>query len=163
MTANLDLAGLKTLAEAATPGPWHTEEPIALGVGWSGGAICIVHGLPAPPQSQRNAAFIAALDPQTVLALIAAAEEPTDFEAYESAMVRALGAERLKVDLLKRSIEELAVVATEAAFMLAETNHGGLTFARSESMLKALRAAGVSIPAQCSACPHGLDHGEVPT
>lgn len=50
---------------------------------------------------------------------------------------------------------ELFRVATEAAAMLAETNHGGLSFARSASMQNALVAAGVPIPAQCSACPHG--------
>jgi len=60
---------------------------------------------------------------------------------------------------LREQRDRLQAVATEAAFMLAETNHGGLTFARSESMLKALRAAGVDLPKQCEACPHGLDHG----
>lgn len=37
-------------------------------------------------------------------------------------------------------------VAIEAAAMLAETNHGGLTFERSESMRLALEAAGVLVP-----------------
>lgn len=46
------------------------------------------------------------------------------------------------------------LVATEAAAMLAETNHGGLSHRRSVSMEKALRAAGIPIPPQCSACPH---------
>ena len=48
-------------------------------------------------------------------------------------------------------------VATEAAAMLAETRHGGLMHARSESLGAALKAAGVAIPGQCSACPHGRD------
>jgi ketosteroid isomerase-like protein len=50
--------------------------------------------------------------------------------------------------------KELEAVAREAAAMLAETNHGGLTHARSESVRDALVKAGVEIPAQCSACPH---------
>lgn len=45
-------------------------------------------------------------------------------------------------------------VCTEAAAMLAETNHGGLSFKRRESMRLALEAASVPIPAQCAACPH---------
>ncbi len=76
-----------------------------------------------------------------------------DADAYERAMVRALGAERLKVDLHERRLVELARVAHEAAAMLAETNHGGLTHARSESMRKALERAGVEVPKMCSECP----------
>lgn len=53
--------------------------------------------------------------------------------------------------------DALKTVATEAAAMLAETNHGGLSFARSASMQNALVLAGVPIPKQCSACPHGPD------
>lgn len=48
----------------------------------------------------------------------------------------------------------LRVVALEAAAMLAETNHGGLTHARSASMRKALVAANVEIPEQGARCPH---------
>lgn len=55
----------------------------------------------------------------------------------------------------ERRSKELETVATEAAAMLAETNHGGLSFARSASMQNALVAAHVPIPACCSACPHG--------
>jgi len=51
----------------------------------------------------------------------------------------------------------LRAVATEAAAMLAETRHGGLTHARSESLGATLKAAGVPIPPQCPACPHGRD------
>ncbi len=50
-------------------------------------------------------------------------------------------------------LEQLRTVALEAAIMLAETNHGGLTHARSESMRKALEKAGVEIPRQCADCP----------
>lgn len=50
-------------------------------------------------------------------------------------------------------VPALEAVAIEAAAMLAETNHGGLTHARSESMKRALVAAGVEIPAGCSECP----------
>lgn len=49
----------------------------------------------------------------------------------------------------------LHAVATEAAAMLAETNHGGLSFKRSASMQNALVAAHIPIPPHCSACPHG--------
>jgi hypothetical protein len=52
------------------------------------------------------------------------------------------------------SFSALQLIATEAAAMLAETNHGGLSFARRESMRKALEAAAVPIPPQCTACPH---------
>lgn len=51
-------------------------------------------------------------------------------------------------------LKTLRVVATEAAAMLAETNHGGLSHLRSVSLEAALATAGVSIPFNCSACPH---------
>lgn len=52
------------------------------------------------------------------------------------------------------NVVALQLVALEAAAMLAETNHGGLSFKRSESMRLALEGADVPIPPQCSACPH---------
>lgn len=56
---------------------------------------------------------------------------------------------------LQGQVVRLSLVAAEAAAMLAETCHGGLTHARSASTRRALVAANVAIPAYCSACPHG--------
>jgi hypothetical protein len=61
---------------------------------------------------------------------------------------------RAQLSQSQAEIAALKLVATEAAAMLAETNHGGLTHRRSVSTQLALEAAGVAIPAQCSACPH---------
>lgn len=56
-------------------------------------------------------------------------------------------------------VEELSLVALEAAAMLSETNHGGLTHLRSVSMQMALEAARVPIPPSCSRCPHPARDG----
>lgn len=64
-------------------------------------------------------------------------------------------AQREQLAAASRRLNAIESVATEAAAMLAETNHGGLSFARSASMQNALVAAHIPIPACCSACPHG--------
>ena len=63
---------LTALAEAATPGPWEARP-------YRGGGARIIHRVPGQPficvvncvYSDEDAAFIAACDPKTVLALIA--------------------------------------------------------------------------------------------
>lgn len=65
--------------------------------------------------------------------------------------------------ILSELARVLGVVATQAAAMLSETNHGGLTASRSEAMRLALVAAGVAIPSLCSACPHPVTYsGSLP-
>lgn len=75
------LAELKALAEKATPGPWKhgpgsqmvSTRPVPDVQNCSGFSLVCRSGLGS---HARDAEFIAALDPQTVLALIAAAERP---------------------------------------------------------------------------------------
>ncbi len=100
MTLNLD--DLATLAKAATPGPWTAEDdgdaqlekPRYPGHGatsvyanedceWHVVADCSCnHTCRDDEQQQINAAFIAMLDPQTVLALI---DELLDLRAMKDA------------------------------------------------------------------------------
>ncbi len=69
----LDLDALEALAKAATPGPWtpyetvHADNYVTAGGGvLTGTVVC------GPTYERENTAFIAAANPQTVLALIAA-------------------------------------------------------------------------------------------
>jgi hypothetical protein len=86
----------------------------------------------------------------------AAKEHGAELTSDDIARARVDGAMRFVNEArghLQNQVFRLLGVAAEAAAMLAETNHGGLTHARSESMRKALVKAGVEIPAQCSECP----------
>lgn len=69
----LDLIMLESLAKAATPGPWteFDEDGEAYSCPPATGAFLVEYGADAE-QKMRDIRFIAAVDPQTVLALIAA-------------------------------------------------------------------------------------------
>lgn len=77
--ADLDLARLKALAEKATPGPWVVIDAHKPGIDGDDGKFTIVlfgdEDEPEGVHRKEDAAYIAALDPATVLALIARAEE----------------------------------------------------------------------------------------
>ena len=74
-----DLDALAALAEAATPGPWHVQldsvYPEGRQPGWQptpveGGAIDARWPILAGENQRADAAYIAAADPTTILALI---------------------------------------------------------------------------------------------
>lgn len=78
-----DPGALRALAEAATPGPWYSEVksfvlPARVGVeghrrsvgDYAIAAMCGDSIRPEPGSDAADAAYIAALDPQTVLALL---------------------------------------------------------------------------------------------
>ncbi|MGI4793764.1 MAG: ead/Ea22-like family protein [Janthinobacterium lividum] len=75
-------ADLRKLAEAATPGPWHVDEPSCYiwgpktemvadnGVGDANGAVVRIRGVGGRLPIDANMAFIAAANPKAVLALL---------------------------------------------------------------------------------------------
>ncbi len=83
---NIDLSHIKALAKAATPGPWHCDQCSLFIFGPDGGdmiastddgddgPVLLIRGAGARLPMDENAAFIAACDPTTVLALIAEVE-----------------------------------------------------------------------------------------
>jgi hypothetical protein len=82
MTSPLDLDALQKLAEAATPGPWECpqfRDHPQLFIYKSGGMRRQVAR--ALSEQTSDAAFIAAANPQTVLALIAAARRLARLES----------------------------------------------------------------------------------
>jgi len=67
------LADITALAQAATPGPWANAEGYSVFSGTPPDHIWVcamIAGRPSP-EDLANAAYIAAADPQTVLALVA--------------------------------------------------------------------------------------------
>jgi hypothetical protein len=76
MTAPIDIEKLRQLAEAATPGPWEVSDddmfsPIEVTSDGPGRDICCLDTYDHRPDERANdAAFIAAANPQTVLALL---------------------------------------------------------------------------------------------
>lgn len=77
MSAELDLAGIRARAEAATPGPWHvTHSGVSIystnrtSVGMAGSILA--HG--SELGQGTDAAHIAGMDPVTTLALVAEVE-----------------------------------------------------------------------------------------
>ena len=79
-----DLDALEARAEKATPGPYSVEgrltvigEPVGpfVVIGGDSAAVAEVHDDGAPGEAEANAAYIAACDPQAILALIARVRE----------------------------------------------------------------------------------------
>lgn len=72
-----ELAELRRLAMAATPGLWHREMlelgtggPMTIGVGSKGPPVCIMNGIVESPRGNRDASYVAAVSPAAVLALL---------------------------------------------------------------------------------------------
>ncbi len=94
------LDALEQKAKAATPGPWqncgHARGGCKCGLVWSLPAdmpiATRVHGeetpIPNEDQAKSNAAFIAAANPQTVLALLAVIEEAINLANMTDAHTR---------------------------------------------------------------------------
>lgn len=89
--AEIELDAIEALARAATPGPWKASGP---DVDMPGGGYAVVGTLgsmlPLTPQEEANARYIAALSPDVVLALVAAARrlQPRPCDECGSTMVR---------------------------------------------------------------------------
>jgi hypothetical protein len=102
MTEHINLKALKEAAEKATPGPWTPEGRSTASYVRSPGQVrthhiaqCnawdhpAAHNGPAPSRGQAysNAAFIAATDPQTILALVAVVEAARNVFKCDGRMV----------------------------------------------------------------------------
>ena len=97
----INLDKLEAKARAATPGPWQALENPEMAIRWveamchAGGSVCTAHDNWSLGQNKRNSVFIAAANPETVLALIdrlrrAEKNEATARKALES-VKRAVG------------------------------------------------------------------------
>lgn len=69
-----EIARLRELAQAATPGPWNALRPYRIGV-YSARGLLVACTQRAMAQAEDDAAYIAALSPDAVLALLADRDE----------------------------------------------------------------------------------------
>ncbi len=69
---DMNIDKLKEAAEKATPGPWHVDHVVCVRTPGDGDSVAVAVSDRTLPrgQSKHNAAFIAAADPTTILALI---------------------------------------------------------------------------------------------
>ena len=92
-----ELARLRALADAATPGPWragtHERENVFCAYGATMGPERVLLRMNREfPGFKRDAAFIAAANPAVVLALIAVVEQAADNGMQTIALQEALAA-----------------------------------------------------------------------
>jgi len=86
MTLPTQYKELRELAEKATPGPWKREGRY-IKVNMQQPVVCEVESR----ESRDNAAFIAAANPQTILALLQELEEARGLLAEASVAIKGLG------------------------------------------------------------------------
>lgn len=129
-----DLAALKRLAEEATPGPWDTDENSVWGAcdpddtTSRGMGINILQCRASVPrwakvpldyeQSERNAAFIAAANPATILSLATLIEaQAAEIEGLRKAVEEAVTAAMWSEKALERYDNALGLDVDEAALV----------------------------------------------
>lgn len=113
-----DHATLRTLAEAATPGPWVADAPAGFGTIFAGVLGDSSRWLFDPVKgTNEDAAYIAACDPQTILALLDELE--TLRAALEAARFVARYWRDSWMEQIDRGVREAPLVTHPLAMVLA--------------------------------------------
>ncbi|WP_406854935.1 ead/Ea22-like family protein [Salmonella enterica] len=122
--SNIDKRALREVAERATPGNWRRTSSLFNGITVTPFSLCGEEVTLAHTVEKRDAEFIAAANPATVLALLDELETKEEQRANWFRMAQKLGedldtAERLIAELDQRLIE-YAGIATREARRVAE-------------------------------------------
>ncbi|EBH2749473.1 ead/Ea22-like family protein [Salmonella enterica] len=122
--SNIDKRALREVAERATPGNWRRTSSLFNGITVTPFSLCGEEVTLAHTVEKRDAEFIAAANPATMLALLDELETKEEQRANWFQMAQKLGedldtAERLIAELDQRLIE-YAGIATREARRVAE-------------------------------------------
>ncbi|PHP39851.1 ead/Ea22-like family protein, partial [Salmonella enterica] len=122
--SNIDKRALREVAERATPGNWRRTSSLFNGITVTPFSLCGEEVTLAHTVEKRDAEFIAAANPATMLALLDELETKEEQRANWFRMAQKLGedldtAERLIAELDQRLIE-YAGIATREARRVAE-------------------------------------------
>ncbi|EAT4254278.1 ead/Ea22-like family protein [Salmonella enterica] len=122
--SNIDKRALREVAERATPGNWRRTSSLFNGITVTPFSLCGEEVTLAHTVEKRDAEFIAAANPATMLALLDELETKEEQRANWFQMAQKLGedldtAERLIAELDQRPIE-YAGIATREARRVAE-------------------------------------------
>ncbi|HAK6848974.1 TPA: ead/Ea22-like family protein [Salmonella enterica] len=122
--SNIDKRALREVAERATPGNWRRTSSLFNGITVTPFSLCGEEVTLAHTVEKRDAEFIAAANPATMLALLDELEAKEEQRANWFRMAQKLGedldtAERLIAELDQRLIE-YAGIATREAHRVAE-------------------------------------------